>query len=109
MLIILIPLSGILALIYNLWKSNRISRQDFGTEKIAAISGQIAGGARENAEKMFEEDIEIEGQTYYKGSNPQKIEVFGDSVGDPFKEIPVFVKYSNKINDNSFTCNCAFN
>ena len=35
---------------------------------------------------MFEEGVNIQGTMYYKGSDPHKAAVVGDTVGDPFKD-----------------------
>ena len=53
---------------------------------LMAIFQSNAGGAWDNAKKMFEEGVEIEGKMYYKGSDPHKATVVGDTVGDPFKD-----------------------
>lgn len=53
---------------------------------LMAIFQSNAGGAWDNAKKMFEEGVEIQGQKYYKGSDPHKAAVVGDTVGDPFKD-----------------------
>ncbi|PKP40992.1 MAG: sodium-translocating pyrophosphatase [Bacteroidetes bacterium HGW-Bacteroidetes-13] len=56
------------------------------TGVLMAIFQSNAGGAWDNAKKMFEGGVEIQGKMYYKGSEPHKAAVVGDTVGDPFKD-----------------------
>lgn len=53
---------------------------------LMAIFQSNAGGAWDNAKKMFEGGVEINGKIYHKGSDPHKAAVVGDTVGDPFKD-----------------------
>lgn len=56
------------------------------TGVLMAIFQANAGGAWDNAKKMFEEGVELDGQKYFKGSDAHKAAVVGDTVGDPFKD-----------------------
>ncbi|HMQ08685.1 MAG TPA: sodium/proton-translocating pyrophosphatase, partial [Saprospiraceae bacterium] len=45
MIIYIIPVFGVLALIYTFWKSSWVSKQEVGNERMARIAGNIADGA----------------------------------------------------------------
>jgi len=56
------------------------------TGVLMGIFQSNAGGAWDNAKKSFEQGVNINGEMYYKKSEPHKASVTGDTVGDPFKD-----------------------
>ena len=96
----LMMLPGLLAIITPVIIGFGFNAMGFpGAEVLAAVMAGVAvsgvlmamfqsnaGGAWDNAKKAFEKGVEIDGKMYYKGSEPHKAAVTGDTVGDPFKD-----------------------
>ena len=60
-----------------------------GATVVGVLMGMFqnnAGGAWDNAKKSFEKGVNINGEMFYKKSEPHKASVTGDTVGDPFKD-----------------------
>ncbi|MEZ6127945.1 MAG: sodium-translocating pyrophosphatase [Planctomycetaceae bacterium] len=53
---------------------------------LLAIFQSNAGGAWDNAKKMIEGGVEVNGERLGKGSDAHAASVVGDTVGDPFKD-----------------------